>query len=524
MSIYKGTTLLAGSSITIPLLTFVWQDHKINDISWLCADTFSWQSGSVYTAVYNHLVEDYNSSSYNTGTVSWTQPILTSNSTETSLGTVEVSAGSEYSTYNAYKALDGIKSGTIATTGWGVNNTSATTWWQIKFPYKIKITGLTGYQRYDSNPANANTIGQFYTSSDKTTPIGDIYTNNISTNWNAVAVSGIPSEGIITDTIYFEKTGGGSYGGLGELEITAERVVESPFYEAPDGHRIVLADQESEIQSIYNTTGVAWYYILDTENTRFKLPRTKYSFTGLRDTVGKYVSPNVSIQHYHAFGYNTNNNNGTFIATNDTGKSVTLPTVNNVTGYRTWNGSGGGGGFNSSSETYSSNMLTSLEEETGTKTIQPSATQMYLYFYVGQFTQSATEQTAGLNTELFNNKLDLRLSNVDNADNAASNALNAVGIRTVVETYHNGTDWYRVWSDGWCEQGGETLNVFNTNNNYISFLKPYATAPLNVTMQMITTGSTDAGYAVYQVKTVSASGFTTYWTQHAYWKAEGYIS
>lgn len=24
----------------------------------------------------------------------------------------------------------------------------------------------------------------------------------------------------------------------------------------------------------------------------------------------------------------------------------------------------------------------------------------------------------------------------------------------IVETYNNGTDWYRIWSDGWCEQGG----------------------------------------------------------------------
>lgn len=26
---------------------------------------------------------------------------------------------------------------------------------------------------------------------------------------------------------------------------------------------------------------------------------------------------------------------------------------------------------------------------------------------------------------------------------------------TVVETYRNGTEWYRVWSDGWVEQGGQ---------------------------------------------------------------------
>ena len=93
----------------------------------------------------------------------------------------------------------------------------------------------------------------------------------------------------------------------------------------------------------------------------------------------------------------------------------------------------------------------------------------------------------------------------------------------IIETYHNGSDWYRVWSDGWCEQGGETANVFNQNEGSVNFLKEYATAPLNVTMQLIVTTSTDAGYAVYQVKSVSTTGFKTYWTSHCYWKAEGYL-
>ena len=30
-------------------------------------------------------------------------------------------------------------------------------------------------------------------------------------------------------------------------------------------------------------------------------------------------------------------------------------------------------------------------------------------------------------------------------------------IKTVIETYSNGTEWYRVWNDGWKEQGGTLL-------------------------------------------------------------------
>ena len=60
VSLYKGTQLVAGGRQTMPLLSFMWADHQLNDISWLRADTFSWQSGAVYTAVYQHLVDDYN--------------------------------------------------------------------------------------------------------------------------------------------------------------------------------------------------------------------------------------------------------------------------------------------------------------------------------------------------------------------------------------------------------------------------------------------------------------------------------
>lgn len=42
----------------LPLLTPIWEDHELNDISFLKADTFSWQNGEVYKAVYQHLESD----------------------------------------------------------------------------------------------------------------------------------------------------------------------------------------------------------------------------------------------------------------------------------------------------------------------------------------------------------------------------------------------------------------------------------------------------------------------------------
>ena len=61
-----------------------------------------------------------------------------------------------------------------------------------------------------------------------------------------------------------------------------------------------------------------------------------------------------------------------------------------------------------------------------------------LYYYVGDTVQDASLINAGAVLG--------QLANV----NAASRGY-------VVDSYHNGTEWYRIYSDGWCEQGGVLL-------------------------------------------------------------------
>ena len=53
--------------------------------------------------------------------------------------------------------------------------------------------------------------------------------------------------------------------------------------------------------------------------------------------------------------------------------------------------------------------------------------------------------------------------------------LNDIGIRTVVETYKNGSNWYRIWSDGWCEQGGhyDKGSLATDTSTTIQLLKAY---------------------------------------------------
>ena len=168
---------------------------------------------------------------------------------------------------------------------------------------------------------------------------------------------------------------------------------------ADDGHKIVSDANASEVEGLYNDTGVAWYYILDTTNQRFKLPRTKYGFTGLRDTVGKYVPeslPNIK-------GAMTPN--GQYQGLRATTASGAFRLLNGT------NGLSGESGSNAKGFDFDASRVSSTYQDDAP--VQQRATQMYLYFYVGQFSQSATEQTAGLNTELFNVKMDRDMSNMN---------------------------------------------------------------------------------------------------------------
>lgn len=74
--------------------------------------------------------------------------------------------------------------------------------------------------------------------------------------------------------------------------------------------------------------------------------------------------------HYHGFGYNSGNNSGRFVATSGTS---TFDLASGV-GYRKWNGSGGGGGFNSTtSDAKTCNMVTTLNKDgTTTSGYKPS--------------------------------------------------------------------------------------------------------------------------------------------------------
>ena len=95
----------------------------------------------------------------------------------------------------------------------------------------------------------------------------------------------------------------------------------------------------------------------------------------------------------------------------------------------------------------------------------------------------------------------------------------------IVETFDDGSSWYRLWSDGYCEQGGMVSYETGVNAQAVTFLKqyrrlPYVLATATTTNSSFVDGAinifnlTTTGFTKQYVKSVGAG-----WT----WKACGYI-
>ena len=98
----------------------------------------------------------------------------------------------------------------------------------------------------------------------------------------------------------------------------------------------------------------------------------------------------------------------------------------------------------------------------------------------------------------------------------------------IVETYINGTSWYRVWSDGWCEQGGISGNIPGTAGVTVSLLKAYKDTSYAIfTSTTSHNQSQPAGPwdGVTKTTTQFALDFqSSSITGSVYWNTKGYIA
>ena len=121
-------------------------------------------------------------------------------------------------------------------------------------------------------------------------------------------------------------------------------------------------------------------------------------------------------------------------------------------------------------------------------------------------------------SEALNGKADRDWNNLI-LPNEMATKLNNNNIKTVVETYRNGSSWYRRWSDGWIEQGGRMPKVGTSAT--VNLITPFATTDYTITsvesdLGLSDTEGVDFSTIILLVTTTSfkcstASGRTPMW-------------
>lgn len=123
----------------------------------------------------------------------------------------------------------------------------------------------------------------------------------------------------------------------------------------------------------------------------------------------------------------------------------------------------------------------------------------------------------GVILEALNDKADTDLNNV------------SAGIDFVVESYQNGTDWYKLYKSGWCEQGGLKLSTGTASSNTVTLLKQMADANYTITAM----GKFKFAWCCEATdKVKSTSQFSIYtvdnggngYSRDFYWEAKGFAA
>lgn len=101
----------------------------------------------------------------------------------------------------------------------------------------------------------------------------------------------------------------------------------------------------------------------------------------------------------------------------------------------------------------------------------------------------------------------------------------------IISSYHSGTDWYRVYSDGWCEQGGK-VNLTYKQEAYtdqtVTLLKTMADTNYSVLLTSSDRANVHRSNWTYSTLTTSNFVTRTYsagnGTGTGFWRVSGYIA
>lgn len=310
----------------------------------------------------------------------------------------------------------------------------------------------------------------------------------------------------------------------GRLPLFTGETITSADTLYPEFYAWLLAHTELQISAVgyeaaISTFGECPKYVIDTAAKTIRLPKL-FNYIKMANTTDgiKQSGENIPFEaHYHIFGNNNGNNAGNFVAS-DQAVTAPNPDITEGSGWRSWNGSGGGGSYGGDTNTSTGNMITTAGIPADAK--NPSAgeltvahTTLYPWVYAYNAAIPASTAQAAEFQQALSGK-------VDKADLAE--------VQCVVEVHDYGVSYCYVRSDGWCEQGGTYYQGSSiAGDNTINFLKQFVNTNYNFIAFPIHSTANASGYTLYEKYPSRTTSSTVLHGQSALfgysWVAKGYI-
>lgn len=260
-----------------------------------------------------------------------------------------------------------------------------------------------------------------------------------------------------------------------------------------------LFETEANWQSSVSTYGVCGKFVYDSVNNTVRLPKITGFIEGVIDPtkagdLNEAGLPNIEGMTQLSDDRQTQFSGAFF---KDSGTSPNASDAGTISGTL---------GFDASR---SSSVYGNSE------TVQPQSINVLYYIVIANSTKTDIEIDIDDVMSDLAGKADIDLSNSS--------------VPHVVETYDSGTDWYRLWSDGWCEQGG-VYTVTSASPHTILLLKTMSNTNYNISATPAMASSGDATVQIHirtdQI-TTSSFGIQKQWSSNNgfyYWSVQGFAS
>lgn len=183
-----------------------------------------------------------------------------------------------------------------------------------------------------------------------------------------------------------------------------------------------------------------------------------------------------------------------------------------------WDGTYSLRGVNGSSDSSATLTLDASRSSSiygNSSTVQPQTIKTFYYIVI------ATSTKTDIQVDIDEIATDL---------NGKVNKADLQEVQCIVETYVNGTSWYRVYSDGWCEQGGiiNSVSKDTYTSATISLLKSYKNTNYSVLLtqwdneQTLGIDGSINGQSVHSKRVNNFVIATHSWTYGRMWQACGF--